>query len=421
MNGVVGTGQVIAQIGGAEARPIWADLLVAHAALLLLLIGTPLLIWAERRVVARMQARIGPNRAGPAGILQSLADGVKLFFKEDLEPRAVDRSVYHMAPLILPVTAILGFAVVPFGGEVTVFDETFTLQLWDPDIGILWFLAMGSIHVYGVTLAGWASGSAYPLLGGVRSTAQMISYELALGISVAAVFVYAGTLRVSDIVAAQAGPGLVAGVPNWFVIPLFPAFVIFFIALIAETARPPFDLPEAEEELVAGFHTEYSGIRFAMFQLGEFMATFIGSMVIVTLFFGGPSGPVLTATAGWIWPVVWFLVKTLAFVFVFIWMRATLPRLRYDQLMRFGWNVLLPIGFVWVLATASMVLVSTELDARTRTVVAAGGIAGLLLLYLLAPLFSRLAAGLTAGGPPGAEDRVFEAPEEASTGGRDGS
>lgn len=419
MTGVVGAGQVIAQIGGAEARPIWADLIVAHAAVLLLLIGTPLLIWAERRVVARMQARIGPNRAGPAGILQSLADGVKLFFKEDLEPLAVDRPVYHVAPLVLPVTAILGFAVIPFGGEVTVFGETFTLQLWDPDIGILWFLAMGSIHVYGVTLAGWASGSVYPLLGGVRSTAQMISYELALGISVGAVFVYAGTLRVSDIVAAQAGPGLVAGVPNWFVIPLFPAFVIFFMALIAETARPPFDLPEAEEELVAGFHTEYSGIRFAMFQLGEFMATFIGSMVIVTLFFGGPSGPVLTATAAWIWPVLWFLVKTLAFVFGFIWMRATLPRLRYDQLMRFGWNVLLPIGFVWVLATAAMVLVSTELDARTRTLVAAGGIAGALVLYLLAPLFSRLAAGLTGGGPPAAEERVFEAPEEASTGGRD--
>jgi NADH-quinone oxidoreductase subunit H len=415
VSGLIATTVQLAQDTGPPAW--WTHVLVAHLAMLFLLVGTPLLIWGERRVVARMQARIGPNRAGPGGILQSLADGVKLFFKEDLEPRAVDRPIYYLAPIIAPVTIILSFAIVPFGGEVTMFGETFTLQLWDPDIGVLWFLAMGSIHVYGVTLAGWASGSAYPLLGAVRSSAQMVSYELALGLSVASVFVYAGTLRVSGIVAAQAGPGLVDGVPNWFVIPLFPAFVIFFLALIAETARPPFDLPEAEEELVAGFHTEYSGIKFAMFQLGEFMATLVGSAVIVTLFFGGPAGPVLTGTAGWFWPVLWFVLKTLVFMFVFIWLRATLPRMRYDTLMRLGWNILLPIGFAWVLLTAAMVLVSTELEARTRTIVAIGGIVTAVLLYLTAPLFSRIARRGLEEQPM--DDRVFDTPEEASRGGRD--
>ncbi len=396
-------------------HPIWVHVLRIVVVFGVLLISTALFIWAERRVLGRMQARIGPNRAGPQGVLQTLADGVKLFFKEDVEPRQVDRPIYMVAPLIPPITGFLAFAIVPFGGRVTLFGETFQLQIFDPDIGVLWFLAMGSIHVYGVVLGGWASGSAYPLLGGVRSSAQMISYEIGLGVAVASVFVYSGTLKVSEIVAAQAGPGIVAGVPNWFVIPLFPAFAIFVTALIAETARPPFDLPEAEGELVAGFHTEYSGVKFAMFFLGEFLNVLIGSAVIVTLFFGGPSGPVFFADnpwVSWIWPVLWFLLKTGLFVFTFVLLRATLPRLRYDRLMDLGWKVMIPLGLAWVLATGFMVVLNTELNARQRTTVAIGGVLGVLLLYLLAPLLSR---GLEfAVRRPRAEERTMPEPKEVS-------
>ncbi|MGH3441332.1 MAG: NADH-quinone oxidoreductase subunit NuoH [Nitriliruptorales bacterium] len=415
MNAHVLVAQGAVQFGDPGPVAAWVHFVRAVAVFALLLLSTALLIWFERRLVARMQSRLGPNRLGPGGVLQTLADGVKLFFKEDIRPDNIDAPVYFLAPLIAPVTAFLAFAIVPFGGQVTVAGETFGLQLFDPDIGVLWFLAMGSIHVYGVVLAGWSSGSAYPLLGAVRSSAQMISYELAMGLSVAAVFVYAGSLRVSDIVAIQAGPGLIAGVPNWFVLPLFPAFAIFAVALIAETARPPFDLPEAEEELVAGFHTEYSGIKFGMFFLGEFMNVITGSAVIVTLFLGGPAGPVLTQTAGWVWPVLWFALKTAIFVCVFVWLRATLPRMRYDKLQRLGWNVMLPIGFVWVFAAAAMILINTTLDFRDRVTVGAGGLAAGLLLYLFAPMFSRVAERTLRR--PRAEDRTFDEPEKISTGG----
>lgn len=396
-------------------HPLWVHLVRIVVIFGVLLISTALFIWLERRVLGRMQARIGPNRAGPQGVLQTLADGVKLFFKEDITPRQVDRPIYMVAPLIPPITGFLAFAIVPVGGTITLFGETFQLQIFDPDIGVLWFLAMGSIHVYGVVLGGWASGSAYPLLGGVRSSAQMISYEVGLGVAVASVFVYSGTLKVSEIVSAQAGPGIVTGVPNWFVIPLFPAFVIFVTALTAETGRPPFDLPEAEGELVAGFHTEYTGVKFAMFFLGEFMNVLIGSAVIVTLFFGGPSGPVFFADnpwVSWIWPVLWFLLKTGIFVFSFVLLRATLPRLRYDRLMDLGWKVMIPLGLVWVLATGFMVVLNTELNARQRTTVAIGGIVGVLLLYLLAPLLAR---GLEfAIRRPRAEERTVPEPKEVS-------
>ncbi|MBW3576791.1 MAG: NADH-quinone oxidoreductase subunit NuoH [Actinobacteria bacterium] len=390
--------------------PLWVHLVRVLVLVGFLLPATALLIWAERRTLARMQARIGPNRAGPAGLLQSLADGVKLFFKEDVRPDMVDAPVFYLAPLIAPVTGLLAAAIVPFGRPVTLFGETFQLQVFDPDIGVLWFLAMGSIHVYGIVLAGWSSGSAYPLLGGVRSAAQMISYELPLGLAVAAVFVYSGTLRVSEIVGQQTGPGLVAGIPNWYVIPLFPAFILFLTALIAETSRHPFDLPEAEGELVGGFHTEYTGIKFAMFFLGEFMNVIVGSALIVTLFFGGPSGPVLTETAAGLWPVLWFLVKLAVFVFVFVWLRATLPRFRYDRLMDVGWRFMLPLGLVWVLATAFMVMVNTELEARQRTTVAVAGVAAAVLLYVLAPLFSRGARRTVRR--PMDDRRAFDEPEE---------
>lgn len=393
--------------------PLWVHALRVGAAFGFLLVSTALVIWAERRTLARMQTRLGPNRAGPGGVLQSLADGVKLFFKEDIQPRAVDVPVYTVAPLIAPVTAFLAFAVVPFGGTVELFGERFALHVFDPDVGILWFLAMGSIHVYGVVLAGWASGSAYPLLGGVRSAAQMVSYELALGLAVGSVFIYTGDLRVSSIVAAQAGPGLTAGVPNWFVVPLFPAFVIFVVALIAETARPPFDLPEAEGELVGGFHTEYSGIRFALFFLGEFMNVITASAIIVTLFFGGPSGPVLTATAGWIWPVAWFLLKTAAFVFFFVLLRATLPRMRYDRLMDLGWNVMLPVGLGFVLLTGFLVVGSERLGTQARVAVSLSGIAALVLLYLLGPVLSR-GLGRALRRPQGA-GRAFPRVDDRNT------
>ncbi|HEX2027279.1 MAG TPA: NADH-quinone oxidoreductase subunit H [Nitriliruptorales bacterium] len=411
---------LLSQIAATADLPIWVHLLRVGLLFAILIGGTALLIWVERRTLGLMQARLGPNRAGPAGLLQPLADGVKLFFKEDLRPAAVDGPVYYAAPLFAPITGLLAAAIVPLSGEISLFGETFTLQVFDPDIGVLWFLAMGSIHVYGVVLAGWAGASAYPLLGGVRSAAQMISYEVTLGLAVGSVFVYGGTLRVSEIVALQSGPGLVDGVPNWFVIPLFPAFLLFLAALTAEAARPPFDLPEAEGELVAGFHTEYSGIKFAMFQLGEFMGVLVGSMVVVTLFFGGPSGPDLTARLGltdalsWLWPMLWFFLKTAVFVIMFVLLRAAPPRLRYDRLMDLGWRFMLPLGLLWVLATGFMVVVNTELEARQRTTVAVGGIAAALLLYLLAPLLSRGVRRTVR--TPHAQDREFDRPEEIRSG-----
>jgi NADH-quinone oxidoreductase subunit H len=276
------------------------------------------------------------------------------------------------------------------GSQVQLFGESFTLQVADIEVGVLWFLAMGSIHVYAVFLAGWASSSPYPLLGGIRASAQMISYEIAQGLAVASVFIYAGTLRVSEIVNLQAlGEGLVAGMPNWFVIPLFPAFVIFLVAMVAEAGRPPFDLAEAEGELVAGFHTEYSGLRFGMFMLAEFMAVIINSAIVVTLFFGGPAGPAFgPPEIAWIFPVVWFMAKTLFFVVFFVLLRAALPRFRYDALMTLGWRWLIPLGLVWVMATAFMVIVNEQVSSEARFGIAVGGVAVAAVLYLIAPLFT---------------------------------
>jgi NADH-quinone oxidoreductase subunit H len=239
--------------------PIWAHLVPVVAVFAFFLLTTALLIWAERRVVARMQSRIGPNRVGPFGILQTLVDGIKMFFKEDVTPSMVDKPVFTLAPIIAVVAGFMAIAVIPIGGEITIGDETITLQVADLEVGMLWFLAMSSLHVYATFLAGWASKSPYPLLGGVRSSAQMISYEIAQGLAIASVFIYTGSLRVSDIVAAQSGSGLIEGMPGWYAIPLFPAFVIFLIGMVAEAGRPPFDLAEAEGELVAGAMTEYSG------------------------------------------------------------------------------------------------------------------------------------------------------------------
>lgn len=318
-----------------------------------LLVSVLLMIWFERKLISDMQNRIGPNRAGPYGILQTLADGMKLFFKEDLIPDSADRFVFKLAPFLSVVPAFLVFAIVPVGGMIHIFGHTTELQVADPPMGILFMLVMSSISVYGVTLAGWGSGSKYPLLGSVRATAQMISYEAAMGLSIASVVLITGSLSTRDIVTSQLGTYL-GIIPKWNLIRLgIVPFLIFLVAITAEMNRPPFDLAEAESELVGGFHTEYSSLRFALFYLAEFMNTVTMSAIIVTLFFGGASGPVLFGP-GWIWPILWFLVKTGAFLFFYVWVRAALPRLRYDQLMSLGWKVLIPASLAWFLIIAAM-------------------------------------------------------------------
>jgi NADH-quinone oxidoreductase subunit H len=359
----------------------WVLLLARVALVFGALLGSVLVaIWAERKIVADMQTRLGPRRAGPFGILVTLADGIKLFFKEGITPSEVERPVYILAPVLSLVPAVLAFAVVPFGTGVELFGREVPFQLTDLNIGILWVLAMGSLAVYGVVLAGWSSGSAYPLLGAVRSSAQMISYEVGLALGVVAVLMYSGTMRMSEIVAAQDR--------IWHIVPQFPAFLIFVTAALAETNRPPFDLPEAETELVAGFATEYSGIRFAMFFLAEYIHTITVAAVAVTLFLGGWRGPMFDFLP-WLWPLLWFVLKVVALIFVFVWIRATIPRFRYDRLMSFGWKVLIPWGLVWVLATGAIVVLPDEIgrDALFRWVAIGAG--ATLLLSLIAPLFTR--------------------------------
>ena len=318
-----------------------------------LMVSVMLMIWFERKLISDMQNRIGPNRAGPYGILQTLADGIKLFFKEDLIPDRSERFVFKLAPYLTLIPAFLIFTVVPIGGTVHIFGHTVELQVADPPMGILFVLAMSSVAVYGTMLAGWSSGSKYPLIGSVRASAQMISYEAAMGLTVATVVLVTGSLGTRDIVAAQAG-SYFGIIPKWNLIRLgVVPFIIFLIAVTAELNRPPFDLTEAEQELVGGFHTEYSSIRFALFFLAEFMNTITMSAVIVTLFLGGPDGPILFGPS-FIWPIIWFLLKTGVFLFAYVWFRAALPRLRYDQLMDLGWKVLIPISLAWLLLVGAM-------------------------------------------------------------------
>jgi NADH-quinone oxidoreductase subunit H len=369
-----------------EDYPLWVHLFRTLVVFLYFLLTTAVLIWAERRVVARMQSRLGPNRVGPFGALQTLVDGAKMFFKEDITPGMVDRPIFTLAPLVGVIAGFMAVAVIPIGGEVTMFGETFTLVVADLNVGVLWFLAMSSLHVYSVFLAGWASQSPYPLLGGVRASAQMISYEIAQGLAVASVFIYTGSLRVSDIVAAQSGDGLIAGMPGWNAIALFPAFIVFTIGMVAEASRPPFDLAEAEGELVGGFHTEYSGMRFGMFMLAEFMSVVVMSAIVVTLFFGGPSGPTfgLPDAVAWIMPILWFFLKMVGFIFFFILLRGALPRYRYHKLMDLGWKVLIPVALVWTLVTAAFVLLNQEQAVSTQLRLVFGGAAALIVIGLLA-------------------------------------
>ncbi len=333
---------------------VWVVVIIkVLVAFIVLLVSVMLMIWFERKLISDMQSRIGPNRAGPWGLLQTLADGTKLFFKEDLLPERADRRVFRLAPYLSLVPALLIFTVVPVGGIVTIAGHPFELQVADPTIGILVVLAMSAIAVYGVMLAGWSSGSKYPLLGAVRASAQMISYEAALGITVVTVVLVTGSLSTRAIVESQA-----SAFWDWNVIRLgIVPFVLFLVAITAELTRPPFDLTEAEQELVGGFHTEYSSIRFAMFFLAEFMNVITMSAIVVTLFFGGPDGPIPHIPTFDVWfPSVWFLGKVFVFLFIYVWLRAALPRLRYDQLMTLGWKYLIPLSLGWLLAVAGFLV-----------------------------------------------------------------
>ncbi|MCB2224321.1 MAG: NADH-quinone oxidoreductase subunit NuoH [Actinobacteria bacterium] len=342
---------------------VWLAALVKVVAVFaLLLVVVILLVWIERKLVADMQNRLGPMRAGPFGVLQTLADGLKLLLKESVIPRKAELGVYMAAPIMALIPAFLIFLVIPIGEPVTVGGTTITLQGMDLNVGVLYLLAMSSLAVYAIVFAGWASGSKYPLLGGVRATAQMISYEAAMGLALVPVVLFAshrlggevpliGTMSLSQIVELQQG-AFRGFVPGWFVFWLAPSFIIFMIAAVAEANRAPFDLVEAETELVGGFHTEYSGFRFALFFLAEYLNMFNLSAIAVTLFFGGWLGPTWPEVLpGWIsalLPIVWFLAKTFVLLFVFIWLRATLPRLRYDQLMNLGWKRLIPASLAWL-------------------------------------------------------------------------
>jgi NADH-quinone oxidoreductase subunit H len=358
-------------------NPLWLTVLKVVVIFVFLMVMTLFMIWMERRVVGRMQNRLGPNRVGPFGLLQSLADGLKLAFKEDIQPVLADRWVYVLAPVISTVTAFTAFAVIPLGGQVSIFGQQTVLQVADLPVGVLVVLACSSLGVYGIVLSGWSSGSPYPLLGSLRSAAQVISYEIALGMSIVAVILYSGSLSTADIVAAQSRQW-------WFVFLLFPSFVVFCVSMVGETNRAPFDLPEAESELVGGFHTEYSSLKFALFFLAEYVNMVTVSAMATTLFLGGWHAPWPLAGGpldrGW-WGPLWFIGKTLAFLFVFIWLRGTLPRLRYDQFMALGWKVLVPGSLVWiVLVSGARALRSTAVTPSEVLVV--GGIVLVMLLVV---------------------------------------
>ncbi len=361
--------------------PWWLVLIKTVLIFLVLVLLTLFNIWFERRVVARMQHRIGPNVNGPFGLLQSLADGAKLMFKEDLIPKAADKLVFVLAPVLAAVPAFITFAVIPFGPEVSVpfTDRTTPLQLTDMPVAVLFVMAIASIGIYGIVLGGWSSGSTYSLLGGLRSSAQMISYEVAMGLALVAVFLYAGSMSTSTIVEAQSD--------LWFGLILFPSFVIYTISMVGETNRAPFDLPEAEGELVGGFHTEYSSIKFAMFFLAEYINMATVSALATTLFLGGWRAPfwIDQLYAGFnegYWPVLWFFGKVLFFVFLFIWLRGSLPRLRYDQFMAFGWKRLIPISLLWIVAVATIRAISLDGGVDRRYLLIGIGILAVLFLAL---------------------------------------
>ena len=358
------------QFGLFGTDPWWLVILKTVAIFAMLVLLTLFTIWWERRVVSRMQNRIGPNRVGPQGLLQSLMDGFKLAFKEEIIPKTAHVAVYWIAPVISATAAFLAFAVIPFGPTVSIFGVETPLQLTDFPVSVLYVLAIASIGVYGLVLAGWSSGSTYPLLGGLRSTAQVISYEIAMGLSFVAVFLFAGSMSTSEIIVKQE--------PIWFAVILLPSFLIYVTSMVGETNRAPFDLPEAEGELVGGFHTEYSSLKFAMFFLAEYINMVTVSALATTLFLGGWLAPWPvslwdSANTGW-WPVLWWLIKVQLFIFLFIWLRATLPRLRYDQFMKFGWKVLIPASIAWILVVATARIFRDEISVTNQQLLIGGAI-----------------------------------------------
>jgi NADH-quinone oxidoreductase subunit H len=364
--------------------PGWLIVVKALIVFVICVVSTLMAVWTERRVLAKMQLRVGPNRVGPAGLLQSLSDGVKLALKEDIIPAAADKIVFIIAPIIAAAMCFMSFAVIPMTGAVTLFGQKTAMQLTDLPVGVLYILAVTSIGVYGVVLAGWSSGSTYPLLGGLRSSAQVISYEIAMGLSLVAVFIYASSMSTSDIVNAQHEN-------IWNVIVLFPSFVIYVISMVGETNRAPFDLAEAEGELVGGFHTEYSSLKFALFFLAEYVNIIAVSALAATLFLGGYHAPPgLGFTEAWLggwFTIIWFFLKVNLFFFIFMWLRASLPRMRYDQFMKFGWKVLIPVSLLWILVVATLRVIQQEGASRIVTLSFAVGI--VLIVLAITSVFEK--------------------------------
>ncbi len=360
--------------------PAWLVIIKAVLIFVILVLLTLFNIWWERRVVARMQHRIGPNVNGPFGLLQSLADGVKLALKEDIVPKAADKVVFVLAPVIATVPAFVTFSVIPFGPVVNMFGHQTPLQLTDMPVAVIFVMAIASIGIYGIVLGGWSSGSTYSLLGGLRSSAQMISYEVAMGLALVAVFLHAGSMSTSEIVESQKDV--------WYAFTLIPSFVIYLIAMVGETNRAPFDLPEAEGELVGGFHTEYSSLKFALFFLAEYINMATVSALATTLFLGGWRAPFWIdtfwpgANEGY-WPFLWFMGKVLFFIFIFIWLRGSLPRLRYDQFMAFGWKWLIPGSIVWILAVATIRVIDLRGGIDRSWLIGGAAVFAVLLVVLM--------------------------------------
>ena len=399
-------------LGSFGCDPWWLVGAKALVIFVFLLLTVLLSVWFERRVIGRMQLRPGPNRAGPFGLLQSLLDGIKGATKEDIVPRGVDKVVFFLAPVMAAAPALVSFSIIPFGGIVSIGGHKTPLQLTDLPVAVLLVLAMSSMGVYGFVLAGWSSMSPYSLLGGMRSSAQVISYEIAMGLSFVAVFLFAGSLSTSEIVNAQAHGGtyhflgMTGHLPSWYVVLLFPSFVIYLFTMMGESGRIPFDLPEGEGELVAGYHTEYSSLKFLMFYLAEYINMATLSALCTTLFLGGYRAPwPITgiwsgANSGW-WPILWFLIKLWMFIFFFVWVRASLPRVRYDQLMRLGWKVLIPVSLGWILFVSTVRALRNERHDMRPVML---GAAALILLLLVGSVIWERVSG---------SDRTEAAPDTA--------
>ena len=349
--------------------PWWLVLLKVVVLFVVLLVWTIFNVWYERRLVGKMQHRLGPIMNGPFGLLQAVADGSKLIMKEDFRPKSADRVLFTLTPLIAGTAAFTAWSVIPFGGEVEIFGVRTRLQLTDLPISVLVILAVASVGIYGFVLAGWSSNSPYSLLGALRSSAQMISYELSMGLALVAVFLHASSMSTAEIVDVQGQPfsffGLNLGLQNWFFLQLFPSFVIYLISMVGETNRAPFDLPECESELVSGYLTEYSGFRYATYFLAEYINMATVSAVATTLFLGGFHAPwpinalIPAMDQGW-WGPLWFMLKVQLLISVFVWLRGTLPRFRYDQFMTLGWKWLIPISLVWVMVVATVRVARAE-------------------------------------------------------------